>query len=89
MTSVKLLVFQLCPRLFATPWTVAPPGSSVHGIVQAGILEWVAIPYLPNPGVESGSPVLQANSLPSEPSGKLLIFIWQGQENRALTLFCQ
>ena len=28
-----------------TPWTVAPPGSSVHGILQARILEWVAIPF--------------------------------------------
>ena len=29
--------------LFVTPWTVAPPGSSAHGIFQARILEWVAI----------------------------------------------
>ena len=29
-------------RLFATPWTV---GSSVHGILQARILEWVAISF--------------------------------------------
>ena len=29
---------------FVTPLTVAPPGSSVHGILQARILEWVAIP---------------------------------------------
>ena len=29
-------------RLLATPWT--PPGSSVHGVLQARILEWVAIP---------------------------------------------
>ena len=28
---------------FVTPWTVAQPGSSVHGILQARILEWVAI----------------------------------------------
>ena len=27
-----------------TPWTVGP-GSSVHGILQAKILEWVAIPF--------------------------------------------
>ena len=30
-------------QLFATPWTVALSGSSVHGIFQARILEWVAI----------------------------------------------
>ena len=28
---------------FETPWTVAPPGSSIHGIFQARILEWVSI----------------------------------------------
>ena len=29
-----------------TPWTpCSPPGSSVHGILQAGILEWVAISF--------------------------------------------
>ena len=48
----------------------SPPGSSVHGILQERILEWVAMPcprYLPNPGTEPTSPVapaLQANSLP-------------------------
>ena len=33
----------------------SPPGSSVHGILQARILEWVAISFsgdLPNPGIE-------------------------------------
>ena len=30
--------------LFAILWTVASTGSSVHGILQAGILEWVALP---------------------------------------------
>ena len=34
-----------CVRLFANPWTVcSPPGSSVHGILQARKLEWVALP---------------------------------------------
>ena len=28
-----------------TPWTVSPPGSSVHRIPQARILEWAAISY--------------------------------------------
>ena len=51
----------------------SPPVSSVHGILQARILEWVAFlspGYLPNPGVKFGSPALQADSLPSEPPGK-------------------
>ena len=50
------------------------PGFSVHGILQARILEWVE-PFpspgdLPNPGIESRSPALQLNSLPAEPHGK-------------------
>ena len=31
-------------QLFATPWTASLPGSSVHGILQARILEWVVMP---------------------------------------------
>ena len=41
-----------------------------------GILEWVAIPSptdLPDPGIESGSPALQGDSLPIELSGKPII----------------
>ena len=51
----------------------SPTGSSVHGILQARILEWVAISSsgdLPDPGIEPGSSSLQADSLPSEPPGK-------------------
>ena len=51
----------------------SPPGSSVHGILQAKMLEWVAIPFSrgsPDPGIEPVSPALQADSLPSEPAGK-------------------
>ena len=33
-----------CIWIFVTPWTIAlPPGSSVHGIFQARILEWAGI----------------------------------------------
>ena len=33
-------------QFFATPWTIySPPGSSVHGIFQGRILEWVAISF--------------------------------------------
>ena len=52
----------------------SPTGSSVHGILQARILEWVAILFSPgdlsNPGIKPRSPVLQADSLLSEPPGK-------------------
>ena len=50
-------------QLFVTPWTVALPGFSVHGISQARILEWVSISYsgdLPNPGIGPTSPVFPA-----------------------------
>ena len=30
-------------RLFATPWTM--PGSSLHGILHARILDWIAVPF--------------------------------------------
>ena len=36
------LVAQFCPTLW-DPVDCSPPGSSVHGILQAGILEWVAM----------------------------------------------
>ena len=50
-------------------------GFSVHGILHARILEWVAFPFSRGPSrprIEPGSPTLQAGSLPSEPPGKSL-----------------
>ena len=41
---VKVLVAQLCPTL-CNPMDCSLPGSSVHGILQARILGWVAIPF--------------------------------------------
>ena len=66
------LITKSCPTL-ETPRTKSLPGSSVHGILEARILEWVAIPSpgdLPHPGTESRSSALQADSLLSEPPGK-------------------
>ena len=65
---MKVLVTQSC-LILCNPMDYSPPGSSVHGILQARILEWIAISFsgdLSDPGIESGSPVLQADSLPSE-----------------------
>ena len=42
--KVKVLVTQSCPTLF-NPTGCSPPGSSVHGTLQARILEWVAMPF--------------------------------------------
>ena len=40
---LKVLVTQSCPA-FCDPIIYSPPDSSVHGILQARILEWVAMP---------------------------------------------
>ena len=42
--KVKVLVTQFCPTL-CDPMDCSPPVSSVHGILQTRILEWVAISY--------------------------------------------
>ena len=54
------------------PYDCIPPGSSIHGISQARMLEWGPVPSpgdLPDLGIELRSPTLQADSLPSEPPG--------------------
>ena len=67
-TCECVLVAQSCLTL-CDPMDCSPSGSSAHEIFQARILEWVAISSpgdLPNPGIEPGSPALQANSLLTE-----------------------
>ena len=61
----SVLVAQPCPTL-CDPIDYSLPGSSVHGIFQAKILEWVAISFsrdLLNPGIEPRSPALQAGTI--------------------------
>ena len=41
---MKVLVAQLCPTR-CNPVDCSPPGPSVHGILQARILEWLALPF--------------------------------------------
>ena len=51
----------------------SPPGSSVYGILQARVLEWLPFPSpgdLPDPGIKPRSPTLQADALTSEQPGK-------------------
>ena len=55
----------LCPTL-CNPMDCSPPDSSVHGILQARILVWVACPPpgdLAHPGIKLESPALPADSL--------------------------
>ena len=67
------LVAKSCPTL-ATPWIVAcqAPLSMVFSRQEywSGLLFLSGDP--PEPGIEPGSPALQADSLPSEPPGKYL-----------------
>ena len=54
------------------PWTVACQAPLSMGILQARIQEWIAILFSRGsslPGIEPRSPVLQVDSLPSEPPG--------------------
>ena len=56
LLKVKVLVTQSCPTLYDLN-RLSPPDSSVHGVSQARILEWVAIPFsrgLPNLGIKPG-----------------------------------
>ena len=67
-----MIVVQSCPTL-CDPMNCSLPGSSVRGILQARILEWVAM--LSSRGSSqprdlTGSSALQADSLLSEPLGK-------------------
>ena len=73
-SSYKLLLLfshyvqQFCDRI-----DCSPPGSSVHGILQARILEGLPFPPpgdLLNPGIEPSSPALQADSLPLSHNNK-------------------
>ena len=69
-------ISQLCLTL-CNPMDCNLLGSSVHGIFQARVPEWVSIS---DPGIEPRSPTLQADALPSEPPGKphveVLSCIW-------------
>ena len=50
-----------------------PKDYTVHGIIQARILEWESFPSpgdLPNPGMEPRSLASHADSLAAEPQGK-------------------
>ena len=62
-----MLSAQLLSRVrLCDPRDCSPPGSSVHGILQGRVLEWVTISSCrgsSRPGLEPGSPVLQADSL--------------------------
>ena len=58
------------------PMDCTPPGFFVHGILQQEY--WSGLPFsspgdLLDPGIEPGSPTLQADSLPTELSGNITV----------------
>ena len=73
-----MLVAESCPafcNLRDSGSPCDPLDSSVRGILQAGILEWVAISFSKKSSLGQGlNPGLspKANSLPAEPPGKSL-----------------
>ena len=94
-------VAQSCPTP-CDPIDCSLPGSSVHGIFQARVLEWVPISFSrgsSNPGIEPRSPTLQSDCLPAEPPGKpkntavgslsLLQWIFPTQELNQGLLHCR
>ena len=74
-TESESEVAKSCPILW-TPWTVAYQAPLSMGFSRQAY--WSGLPFpspgdLPNPGIKPGSPALQADTLPSEPPGKLYL----------------
>ena len=82
--KVKVLVDQLCPTFFDLK-DCSPPGSSIHEILQARILEWVADPTLftPVPNVYAWTFRFLTKSLFSEISRMLPIPAYAPSCNQA------
>ena len=81
---MKVKVTQSCPPV------CDPMDYTVHGILQARILEWVALPFSrgsSQPRNQRGSPALQVDSLPTELFREQLrvLCLWKwGQKPRYL-----
>ena len=91
--KVKVSVVQSCPTL-CNPIDCSPPGSSVHGTLQARILEWVAIPFsrgiFPTQGSSQSLPhrrqILYLLSLQGTPTSVILSFYYP--INNSLYFLC-
>ena len=87
--DMKVKVIQSCLTLFDL-MDCSPPSSYFHQILQARILEWVAMPFSKGsswPGIEPGSPALQADSFHSEPLRETLHFTEVGHRFALRTLW--
>ena len=68
-----------CVRLFAIPWTVVYQASLSMGFSRQEY--WSGLPFhspgdLPDPGIKPRSSALQSDTLPSEPPGKPVLFLF-------------
>ena len=66
-------------QLFATTWTVAHQGPLSMGFSRQEY--WSGLPFpspgdLPDPGIEHGSPALEADALTSEPPEKPYMYTY-------------
>ena len=72
-TCISCACLAACVQHFATLWTASLQAPLSMGILQARILEWVAMPSSrgsSQPGVETRSPTVQEDSLSSQTPGK-------------------
>ena len=78
------MALQRQKKVKVTQWCLTlcnPMDYTVHGIIQARILEWVAFPFSKGSS-QPKSPALQVDSLPAQPQGMVLRFL------KAVTLTC-
>ena len=74
-------VTQLCLTLW-DPMVCSPPISSIHGIFEARVMEWLLFPSLgdlPHPGIKAMSPeafALAVRFFTTEPPGKPCLINW-------------
>ena len=74
--SIEHTCMLICVQLFVTQWTVDYQVPQSMGFSRQEY--WSGLPFpssgdLPNPGIEPGSPALQADFLPTELQGKLIL----------------
>ena len=77
-------------QLFATPWTVAYQAPPSMGFSRQEYWNGLPLPSpedLPDPGIETGSPTLQADALPSEPPGKSILHSQGGEASNKTLAF--
>ena len=78
LKKVKVLVVQICPTL-CDPMEGSPPSSSVHGILQIRILEWVAIPF-------SRESSWSRNQTPVSCTAGRSFIVWASREDPSIDL---